>query len=468
MITRTLLFAFLLPLSALAQLQVFVLNGTSLTAVGSSFSVGTAALGDTIETQFRVRNTGNVDVPLVVSLSGDGFVIQCIPSPYVPPNAESAFCVDFTPAVLAKYSAILDVNGNSITLLGQAAAVATLTLSGSTTPLPYGATVGFGSVAVGASQPQAFLLSNSSNGTLTVNSVTVSGSGFSGPIGLTTPTQIGSGQSVPFQVKFTPQSGTPYQGTLTVDGRTFTLTGQGLAAPLPTATIVFASSVGASAQQNSITIPLSSASQVSGTGTLSMAFQPSVAGVPDDPAIEFLSGPLRKATVSIAVGATSATIGGQPSMAFQTGTTAGTITFTLTLENNAPQQSSLTIPPSLIILDTATAIRALGLVQVGSSGLDNTGSLSVAFSGFDNTQSASQLAFTFSDLKNRALPQGTINVETNALQLYFENNAAQFGGMFQLLATFPVTGDTTQIGFVTVQITNSAGSTPPQQIAFGN
>lgn len=97
MITRTILFASLLPLSAVAQLQVFVLNGTSQTAVGSSLSVGTVAIGDTIETQFRVRNSGNVDVPLVVSLSGAGFAIQCTPSPYVPPNAESAFCVDLLP-----------------------------------------------------------------------------------------------------------------------------------------------------------------------------------------------------------------------------------------------------------------------------------------------------------------------------------------------------------------------------------
>jgi len=466
MIIRALLFASILPLSALAQLQVYVASGTAagtcslvnptLTLVGSTLSVGTVAIGDTVETQFRVQNTGSTSVPLQVSLSGDGFAIDAPPAPNVPPNAESAFCVDFTPTVLASYSAILDVNGNNITLLGQAAAVATVTLSGSTTPLPYGATVGFGSVAVGASQTQGFVLSNSANTSVTVTSVKVSGSGFALVAGLSLPADIGHGQSVPFQVNFTPQSGTPYQGTLTVDSRSFILTGQGLAPPLPAATIVFASSVGASKQQNSITIPLASASQVSGTGTLSMAFQPSVAGVADDPAIQFLTGPLRKATVSIAIGATSATIGGQPNIAFQTGTTAGTITLTLTLENNPPQQTTLTIPPALINLtDEVTAVRI-------------PGALNVAFSTFDNTHSASQLAFTFYDLKRKPLSQGPINVETNAFQLYFENNATQYGGMFQMLATFLVTGDTTQIGFVTAQITNSAGTTTAQQIPFGN
>jgi hypothetical protein len=259
---------------------------------------------------------------------------------------------------------------------------------------------------------------------------------------------------VSFQITFAPQTGTQYQGTLTIDGRMFSLAGQGKAETLPSATIVFASSVGASDQQNSITIPLATAAETTGTGTLAMVFHSSVSGVTDDAAIQFLSGPLRIATVSIAIGDTQATIGGESSMAFQTGTTAGTITFTLTLENNAPQQTTLAIPPSPIILDSATAVRELG-------------ALDVAFSGFDNTYSASQLAFTFYDLKGNAMPQGAINVDAGGkFQQYF--STTQVGGMFALLANFLVTGDTTQIGFVTAQITNSAGTTTTQQITIEN
>jgi hypothetical protein len=454
MIVRALFFASILPLSALAQLQVFVLNGTTQAAVGSSLSVGAATIGDTIETQFRVHNTGSQSAPLAVSLSGEGFTIQCLPAPYVPPNEESAFCVDFTPTIFGSFSAILDVNNISITLTGSAVAVAALTVSGSQTPLQAGAIVDFGSVVVSQPQTQTFTFSNAYSSTLTVNSVAVSGAGFSGPTGAKFPLQVGPGQQPTFKVTFTPQSGTPYQGTLTVDGRIFNLVGQGLDPPLPSASIVFASNLGASAQQNSITIPLAAVSPISGNGTLTMAFQPSVAGVIDDAAIQFLSGPFRKATVAIAKGASSATIGGQSSMAFQTGTTTGTITFTLTLESNAPQQSTLTIPASPVNLDTATAVRLLG-------------SLNVAFAGFDNTYTASQLAFTFYDLKGNALPQGVIDVNAGTdFQQYF--STTQAGGMFQLLATFPVSGDTSQIGSVTAQITNSAGATTTQPIAIGN
>jgi hypothetical protein len=459
MIGRTLLFSVLLPLSGLAQLQVFQFDGTNDTPVSSLVNVGTAAPGDTLETRFHVRNIGAGPASLTnLGLSGQGFTFVSTPSlpyilaPYVGLASEVEFDVDFSPPSTGSFSAFLGVNTINLVLQGISAAAATLTLSGSQAPLSAGAVVNFGSVAVGASQTQGFALSNSDGSSITVTSVAVSGSAFSGPVGLKTPLQIGPGQSVAFQIKFTPQSGTLSQGALTVDNRAFTLTGQGLDAPLPGASIVFASSVGASAQQNSISIPLAAASQVTGNGTLTMAFQSSVAGVSDDAAIQFLSGPFRTATVSVAIGATSATIGGQSSMAFQTGTTAGTITFTLTLENNGPQQTSLTIPPSPVILESATGVGLLG-------------SLNIAFAGFDNTYSASQLAFTFYDLTGKALPQGAIDVDAStAFQQYF--GTTQAGGSFALLASFPVTGNSAEVGFVTVQITNSIGTTTTQQITI--
>jgi len=460
MITRVLLFACLLPLSALAQLQVFEVTGTTETAVGALLNVGTASPGDTLVTHLRVRNIGSGPVSLSqLSISGEGFTIASAPSlpyvlsPYAGPSSEADIDIDFAPATITgSFSAFLAVNSLSIVLEGTSVESVGVTLAGSTASLAAGSVVNFGSVAVGASQTQGFLLVNSGSSSITVATVTVSGTGFSGPTGLTLPAQIPAGQSVPFQVKFTPQAGTPYQGTLTVDNRTFGLTGQGLDQPLPSASIVFASTIGASAQQNSVSITLASASQVSGNGTLVLTFQPSVAGVTDDAAIQFLSGPLRKATVSIAVGDTTATIGGMSSMPFQTGTTAGTITFTLTLPNSTPT-ASLTIPPAPISIDTATAVALLG-------------SVNVAFSGFDNTYSASELAFTFYDLKGKPLSQGVIDVNaTTTFQQYF--STTQYGGSFQLLAEFPVAGDTSQIGSVTAQITNSLATTTATQIPVG-
>jgi hypothetical protein len=463
MMLRGLLVAALLPLSALAQLQVFEFDGTNDRPVGAVLNVGTTGPGSMIETRFHVRNTGTGPAIFqTLSLAGDGFTILSAPSlpytlaPYTNLASEAEVDIDFSPTIVASYSATLLVNTISVVLTGTAVPSAVVTLANGNTPLGAGATVNFGSVDVGTTATQGFLLSNTGSSNINVAILAVAGTGFAGPLGLSAPVQLGPGQTASFQISFAPQSGTLAQGVLTIDAQMFKLTGQGLSAPLPSASIVFASSVGASAQQNSVSIPLAAASQVSGNGTLTLAFQSSVTGVSDDPAIQFLSGPLRLATVSIAPGDISATfgIGGPSSMAFQTGTTAGTITFTLTLSNNATQQSTLTIPLSPINLDSFTAVRQFG-------------ALDVAFAGFDNTYSASQLAFTFYDLKGLALSQGAIDVDAaTAFQQYFASTQA--GGSFALLATFPVTGDVTQIGFVSAQITNSAGATTAQQIPFGN
>jgi hypothetical protein len=186
-----------------------------------------------------------------------------------------------------------------------------------------------------------------------------------------------------------------------------------------------------------------------------MAFKSSVQGVTDDPAIQFLSGPLRQATISISPGDTTAKFdGNQPDLVFQTGTTAGTITFTLTLGNEPPQQATLPIAPAAITIATATSVRRIGEVDI-------------SITAFDNTYSASQLAFTFYDKNGGIMQPGVIRVDaTSNFRLYF--GSTQTGGAFGLLATFPVTGDVTQIISTTVQIANSVVATTTQRITIGN
>jgi hypothetical protein len=317
-----------------------------------------------------------------------------------------------------------------------------------------GAVVDFGSVVRGASQLQSFMLYNSGGTSLTVNSLSVSGTGFRGPIGLAAPIQLAPGQTASFQIAFEPQNGQPAQGTLSVDRRAFNLKGLGLDPPLPGAAIILTSTVGASAQQNSVSIPLTSASAVSGTGTLTLEFHPSVPGVSDDAAVQFLSGPKRSATVTISAGDSTAKFGGQPSIAFQTGATAGTIIFTLKLSNGSQQQASLTIAAAPVNFDMATSVRKFS-------------ELDVSLTGFDNTYSASQLIFTFYNSKGATIQPSPIHVDVSStFQQYFAST--QVGGMFALLARFPMTGDSTQVVSVDVQIVNAAGVTTAQRVPILN
>ena len=451
---RLLIATLVFPLCALAQLQLYLFDGTNETPVGLTYDVGTAAPGDTIETRFRVRNLSTAAITIQsISVPGPQFSIESAPSlPYIlAPGAPVDFRTAFSGSQSGTYSAVLAVNNLSVSLTGTVAPGADLYLAGSSTPLPGGATIDFGSVLRGDSGSQSFVLKNNSSASLTVKSISVTGAAFQGPLGLTPPVRLEAGASVPFEISFEPPTPQRQQGTLAIDQRVFQLTGLGFDPPLPTASIVFDSQTALSAQQLNVSIPLASTSDVSGTGTLALDFQPSVSGVTDDPAVQFLSGPPRLATVTISPGDTVAKFSGQRALAFQTGTTAGTISFTLTLPNTTTH-ASLTISPAAIDISSATGVRRVG-------------DLDVSVVGFDNTYSASRLAFTFVDANGNIIQPGTIQVdETSAFHTYF--TSGQNGGAFSLRATFPVTGDVNQVSSVQVGMTNSAGVTQTQQIPF--
>jgi HYDIN/CFA65/VesB family protein/centrosomal CEP192-like protein len=458
MIRRLLLCCVILPLAALAQIQVFLFDGTTETPIGALVDLGSASPGDTVSTRFHVHNVG--DGPVVfqtLSIAGSGFTISLTPElPYtIAPGSSAEFRVAFNPTSIGTYSAFLLVNTINITLRAAVTPSAGLAVGDTDTPLAAGAVIDFGSVLVGSSRLQNFRLTNLNNASITVVALLVTGVGFSGPIGAVAPIQLTPGQSASFQVAFEPQTGQPVRGTLTVDQRSFVLTGQGLEPTLPTASIQLGSAVGASGQQNTISIPLAAASQVSGFGTLTMTFQPSVTGITDDAAVRFVPNPPRMASITISPGNTVAMFGTQSSIAFQTGSTAGTIVFTLTIPNTPTQQISLIIPPAPINLDpdTVGAVRRIG-------------NLDVSITAFDNTYSASQLAFTFYDSKGATIAPGVISVDATFSfhQYFFISNQA--GGQFALLATFPVAGDVTLITAFDVQITNSLGAQTPLHVYF--
>ena len=164
----------------------------------------------------------------------------------------------------------------------------------------------------------------------------------------------------------------------------------------------------------------------------------------DDPAVVFLATGTRSLPFSISQGSTLISIGGQTSAMFQTGTTSGRIRFTLSgISTDGDPTTLLTIPASPISLDIATATR-------------RTGNLDIQLIGFDNTYSAGAMTFTFFDTSGQALPPGAIRADfTQDFRTFFTKTQA--GSAFQVRVSFPVTGDTSGIGGVDVQLTNSAG-----------
>jgi P pilus assembly chaperone PapD len=430
-------------LGALPSLQLFQFDGTTEKPVGQLYDAGTAAPGDSIETRFRVRNPGVASVTLTsLSIMGASFRFSAQPSlPYIiAPASFVDFKVMFSPTGLGTYSANLLVNTISVTLRGTAVASAVLMLG--QTVLAAGATIDFGQTEPGTSVSLTLTLSNPSPASVAVSSIAVTGPDFSAPVGVSAPLTLSPGQSVPFTIRFAPSVAHSSQGILSVDQRSFNLVGLAVNPPLPKASIQFDTSGGISARQAKVSIQLASASRVAGTGTLTLEFRSSVQGATDDPAIQFLSGPKLIATVTIAAGDSIAKFGSSADLAFQTGTTAGTILFTLKLPNDTVE-ATFAIPAAAVYFDITTATRRVS-------------DLDVSLIGFDNTHSASQLAFTFYDSSGRVLLPGVIRVDaTPDFKRYFDSNVA--AGSFALRATFPVTG-----GAVSLPITGATNTSPIQ------
>jgi hypothetical protein len=192
-------------------------------------------------------------------------------------------------------------------------------------------------------------------------------------------------------------------------------------------------------------LEFSSPSTVAGIGTITLQFAPSVVNVADDAAVAFVATGGRQLNIDVAAGGQTATYNGQSAITFQTGTTAGTVTFLVAFPDTPTYSQSFTIAPAAIQLTTVQAIA-------------ESPNLIVTMSGFDNTYSAGQLSFTFYDASGKAIGSPIqFNAAAEFQGLFFTNNT--MGGMFSLQGSFPVMGDVTQVGSVTVGVTNQVAQT---------
>lgn len=200
--------------------------------------------------------------------------------------------------------------------------------------------------------------------------------------------------------------------------------------------------------QQQVQATLQVATATTAAANLAISFTSLVSGA-SDPAVTFIS-PYNQTALNFSFGPTSLSgmLGnGQPQFTFQTGTTAGTIAFSLT--DPATQQTislpSISILPSKVQITSSTAVR-------------QNPNLVVTITGYDNTYSVGPLSFSFTDIGGKLLTPTPISVDaTSAFHQYFLGPTNQAGGAFTLQVTFPVAGDVTQVGSVTANLTNSAG-----------
>jgi len=464
-IRRLLLLGISLPVAALAQLQL--IQAGSAVPVGNFLDLGSTSAGDTQRTGFHLKNTGAepVTIKMIAIDNGAAFDVNYTMVPYIlAPSGSWDFAVLFHPTGSHTYSANLSItwsvgtSANSmITALLSATGVASAQLSVANVTLKDSDTIDFGGVQRGLSVTRTFTLSNPWDSAVTINSIAVSGAPFSIPLGINLPLSFNPHDAlgVSFDVLFQPTASQYATARLMVDTRTFTLSGYGFDPPPPKATLTVSSQTVAGLPQLQLSIALDSPSLIDDTGTLKMQFQPNN-NLPNDRGNQFnCKCKTDQVSVQIATGDSIAKFDGLPSVPFQTGTTEGTLVFTLTMGKTSIPGGPLTVPilPTPVYIDTATTERRVN-------------DLDISVEGFDNTHSLSQLSFTFYDTAGKTMPQGAIQYDaTSDFQNYF-TSAQAVGGTFLMRATFHVTGDATTIGGVDVQITNPAGVTSTQRLTF--
>jgi hypothetical protein len=313
--------------------------------------------------------------------------------------------------------------------------------------------IDFGSVVVGSSSKFTFTVLNPQTNfdALAVPSAAISGSGYS-LANVPFPQTLKPGEQASFDVIFSPSQAGTAAATLAIGSLQYTLAGKATGAKL-NPVFQFAPATLTNQQQAQLSIQFTDAPQSSSIGTLSVSFQSAVAGITDDPAILFVATGGRNMSATVTAGSANATFNGQNSLTFQTGTTAGTLTFTLSFADGGSYTKSVDILPATIQLASASATR-------------QAPSLIVDVTAFDNTYSAGKLLFNFYDTSGNAITPGGITLDESQdfHQYFFGGNAA--GGAFALQAKFPVTGALTTVGSVDVTIQNSQGQSKTQRLPF--
>ncbi len=427
---------------------------TSSTAITFTLFNGTASSINPQQIVTLLTATNNPSTPFKL-----GTLPQAIAA-----GASGTFAVTFQPGNTNVQQVTMQVGSSDFLLQGAGTASVvgdisslTITYTNSTgvnlsaqpaTPIDFGSTI----TGVGANPTLLFTVNNPATtiGPVTVPNITVTGVGFAVSGTNPAPLSIQPGASATFKLVFTPTGTGTYTGTLAIGSRTFSVQGESIASSFPTPSITIDQQPLMSQKQAHVTVQLASAAPTAEIGTLTMQFTPSVANINDDPAVEFVSPTGRQLQVTVNSGAEVAAYNGQSAITFQTGTTAGTITFTLQFPNQAPVTQTYTITPTQVQITSGTAvIQAPNLV--------------VTLTGYDNTYSAGALSFTFYDTTGRVLTPTAISVNaTPAFHTYFFGET-QMGGAFSVQASFPTSGDPTQVGSVAVTVGNSVGQTSSTQ-----
>lgn len=422
------------PLAETPSFQLVNRDGETNVPVGSSFAMPPAAVGDSTTARFRILNLAANSITINrLSIDPSPFQVfdQFYPPKLIAAGGFADFSVRFSPTAAGDFSSTLWVNDLQVQLQGSTTAATTVEILEGSIWKPLASPCDLGTVERRQTLTRRLRITPPS-------APTVAGTGFSlaadGPEWL-----------------LSAYSDTPgtRSGTLQVAGRTFAVSTTFTEFPLPDPEIVPESSTFASGQQQKITLQLSNPAQATLLGILKLRFESTTT---DDAAIAFLPRMERQVNFRFNEGSTTADFSGSDSVLLQTGSTAGTLVLTVDLGTKTVE-SRYRIDLAPVAFTTIKASISSSLAEI-------------LLTGLDNTRSAGRIAFTFYRTDGQAASPGRLDADvSSSFQSYFSTAAT---GTFQLRATFPVSGDSTALAGVDVEITNSQGVTKTARLSLNS
>jgi FG-GAP-like repeat/FG-GAP repeat len=188
------------------------------------------------------------------------------------------------------------------------------------------------------------------------------------------------------------------------------------------------------------------------TATLTMQFTPTPPNTVIDPTVLF---PNNTTTDVIQIPANSnAPI---PAIDFATGSTAGTITLTITLTASGVDITPANLAPVTVVVPAAPPV-------MNSVTLDRSGdNITVSILGLSSTREVTQAVFHFTPASGASLSTNDLTVDlTGAFSAWYQSTASDsFGTTFLYTQPFTLSSDAASVGSVTVTLTNSQGASQP-------
>jgi hypothetical protein len=220
-------------------------------------------------------------------------------------------------------------------------------------------------------------------------------------------------------------------------------------APSAAATVTASETTITAGQQSTITLAVDPY-PVPVTATATLTFTPAPPNTVQDPVVLFSD---NETTETATIDPASTTSSND--FAFQAGSTAGTMTFTihLTLDNGQDVTPSNIEPVTVTVPASPPDIKSATLTRSGQS-------LQIAVIGLSSTRDMSEANFHFTPVSGKSLATSDVRVQLkSAFQIYYSSpDSDGHGTNFTYTQPFTLDGDATDIQSVSITLVNSAGT----------